>query len=186
MFNFTEATEIFFSLDGTRPAEEVEAEFKSFLASLGATYNTKDEDCKANNENNAMVVNIMSIFSYLALVIASIGVFNNIAISFHQRKREFAVMASVGMNKKRRKNMILTESMFSVVISIAITIPFLILLTGLFTGATYFLGMPMVTSLSWIILPKFSLAIAAIIFIASLSTMRKSKKLSVVQELKYE
>ena len=186
MFNFTEATEIFFSLDGTRPAEEVEAEFKSFLASLGATYNTKDEDCKANNENNAMIVNIMSIFSYLALVIASIGVFNNIAISFHQRKREFAVMASVGMNKKRRKNMILTESMFSVVISIAITIPFLILLTGLFTGATYFLGMPMVTSLSWIILPKFSLAIAAIIFIASLSTMRKSKKLSVVQELKYE
>ena len=133
-----------------------------------------------------MVVSVMAVFSYLALIIASIGIFNNITISFHQRKKEFAVMSSVGMTKKKRKNMILTESMFSVVISLLITTPFLILLTGLFTDVTYFFGIAMVTDVSWIAIPKFGLVIAAIIFIASLSTMRKSKKLSIVQELKYE
>ncbi|SEF71552.1 putative ABC transport system permease protein [Eubacterium ruminantium] len=186
VFNITEASDIFFMLDGTRAASEVEADFKGFLTTLGATYQTKAEDCKANDESNAMVVNVMAVFAYLALIIASIGVFNNITISFHQRKREFAVMSSVGMDKKRRKNMILTESMFSVVMSILITVPFMILLTDLFTGSTYFVGIPMVTKLSWITVPKFSIVLAVIIFIASLSTMKKSKKLSIVQELKYE
>ncbi len=184
--NITEVSDFWFSLDGTRAAEDVEKDFKSFLASLGATYNTKAQDCKDNEESNAMLVNIMAIFSYLALIIASIGIFNNITISFHQRKKEFAVMSSVGMTKKKRKNMILTESMFSVVLSLLITTPFLILITGLFTDVTYFLGIAMITEVSWIAIPKFGLVIAAIIFLASLSTMRKSKKLSVVQELKYE
>ena len=186
VFNIKEAGDINFSLDGTRSAQDVEKDFKSYLASLGATYSTKAEDCKNNEENNAMVVSVMAVFSYLALIIASIGIFNNITISFHQRKKEFAVMSSVGMTKKKRKNMILTESMFSVVISLLITTPFLILLTGLFTDVTYFFGIAMVTDVSWIAIPKFGLVIAAIIFIASLSTMRKSKKLSIVQELKYE
>ena len=186
IFNITEAGGINFCLDGTRSAEEVEADFKPYLSSLGATYTTKAEDCKNNNDNNAMVVKVMAVFSYLALIIASIGIFNNITISFHQRKKEFAVMSSVGMTTKRRKNMILTESIFSALISIIITIPFMVLLTTLFTGATYFIGIPMVTSLSWLTIPKFSAAVIVIIFIASLSTMKKSKKLSIVQELKYE
>ena len=186
IFNITEAGGINFCLDGTRSAEEVEADFKPYLSSLGATYTTKAEDCKNNNDSNAMVVKVMAVFSYLALIIASIGIFNNITISFHQRTKEFAVMSSVGMTTKRRKNMILTESIFSALISIIITIPFMVLLTTLFTGATYFIGIPMVTSLSWLTIPKFSAAVIVIIFIASLSTMKKSKKLSIVQELKYE
>ena len=186
IFNITEAGDINFCLDGTRSAEEVEADFKPYLSSLGATYTTKAEDCKNNNDSNAMVVKVMAVFSYLALIIASIGIFNNITISFHQRKKEFAVMSSVGMTTKRRKNMILTESIFSALISIIITIPFMVLLTTLFTGATYFIGIPMVTSLSWLTIPKFSAAVIVIIFIASLGAMKKSKKLSIVQELKYE
>jgi len=82
--------------------------------------------------------------------------------------------------------MIMLESMFSVIISVIITTPFMLLITDLFTGCTYFLGIPMVTRLSWATLPKFSLAVAAIVFVASLSTMGKSRKLSIVQELKYE
>ncbi len=186
VFNIKDATSLAFTLDKSRSAQDVERDFKSYIANLGATYSTKDEDCRANNEQNAMIVNIMSVFSYLALIIASIGVFNNISISFHQRKKEFAVMSSTGMTKSRRKNMILLESMFSVIISVIITTPFMLLLTDLFTGCTYFLGIPMVTKLSWATLPKFSLAVAAIVFVASLSTMIKSKKLSIVQELKYE
>ena len=51
------------------------------------------------------------IFSYLAIAISAIGIFNNIVICFHQRRKEFAVMASVGMNAGKRKRLILTESM---------------------------------------------------------------------------
>ena len=186
VFNIEGGESIAFSLDNSRSAAAVEQDFKGYLTTMGATYSTKDEDCRANNEQNAIIVNIMAVFSYLALIIASIGVFNNITISFHQRRKEFAVMSSAGMTKKRRRNMILLESMFSVIISVIITTPFMLLLTDLFTGCTYFLGIPMVTTLSWEILPKFSLAVAAIVFVASLSTMVKSRRLSIVQELKYE
>jgi putative ABC transport system permease protein len=122
----------------------------------------------------------------MAMIIASIGVFNNIAICFLQRKREMAVMASVGMNKGRRKRMILAESMTCVVFSILLSIPFTILLADLMTGFCVFIGMPMDVMFSWSSIMTYAPIITVIIFIASISTMRKSKKLSIVQELKYE
>ena len=184
VFHIKEASEIYISPSGN--PEAIEKEFKSYLASLGATYTTKAEDAKLNDEQNQIIVLIMAIFSYLAMIIASIGVFNNITICFFQRKREFAVMASLGMDRSRRKRLILSESMMSVILSILISIPFGILLSGLMTGFAIFIEMPMLITFSWSAVPKYALVITAIILIASLSTMRKSKKLSVIGELKYE
>ena len=133
-----------------------------------------------------MIVSVLSIFSYLAMIIASIGVFNNITICFLQRKREMAVMASVGMNKGRRKRMILAERMTCVVFSILLSIPFTILLSDLMTGFCKYVGMPMDVLFDWGSILTYAPIITVIILIASLSTMRKSRKLNIVQELKYE
>ncbi|MBO4864373.1 MAG: ABC transporter permease [Eubacterium sp.] len=183
-FKVKEASDIYFTVSGD--TAKVEKELKPFLASLGATYSTKAEDTKRNDEQNQMIVMLLAVFSYLAMIIASIGVFNNITICFLQRKREMAVMASVGMNKQRRKRLILSESMISVVISILISIPFTILLSDLMTGFCSYIEMPMDVLFDWSSLLTYSPIIAGIIFIASLSTMSKSKKLSIVEELKYE
>ena len=183
-FKIHEASGIYLKVSGDKDA--FEKELKTFLTSLGATYTTKAEDTKLNDENNQMIVSLFSIFSYMAMIIASIGVFNNIAICFLQRKREMAVMASVGMNKGRRKRLILSESMTCVVFSILITIPFSILLSDLMTGFCKYVGMPMDVLFDWGSILTYAPIIAVIIFIASLSTMRKSRKLNIVQELKYE
>ena len=183
-FKIKEATNIYVSASGDNA--KVEKAIKPYLASLGTTYSTKAEDTKHNDEQNQMIVKLLSVFSYLAMIIASIGVFNNITISFLQRKREMAVMASVGMNKGKRKGMILAESMMSVVFSILISIPFTVLLADLMTGFCAFIGIDMHVLFDWSSVLIYSPVIAVIIFIASLSTMSKSRKLSIVQELKYE
>ena len=185
-FKIKEAAAIYLEKAESSNDADIEKELKPFLASLGVTYTTKAEDTKLNDEQNQVIVSVLSIFSYLAMIIASIGVFNNITICFLQRKREMAVMASVGMNKGRRKRMILAESMTCVVFSILLSIPFTILLADLMTGFCVFIGMPMDVMFSWSSIMTYAPIITVIIFIASISTMRKSKKLSIVQELKYE
>ena len=183
-FHIKEAHTIYFATNGNEQA--VEDEMAPYLKSLGATWSTKAEDTKENNESNQQIVMIMAIFSYLAMIIASIGVFNNITICFFQRKREMAVMASVGMNKSGRMGLLLSESLASVVFSILISIPFTILLSDLMTGFCSFIGLPMNIVFSWAELPFYAAVITVIILIASLSTMLKSRRLSVIQELKYE
>ena len=183
-FHIKEASTLYFSVNGD--STSVENDMKPFLKSLGATWSTKAEDTKSNDEQNQQIVMIMEIFAYLAMIIASIGVFNNITICFFQRKKELAVMASVGMNKSKRMGLVLSESLLSVVLSIAIAIPFTILLSAAMTAFCSFIGLPMNIVFSWAQIPLYAGVITAIIFIATLSTMLKSRKLSVVQELKYE
>ena len=122
----------------------------------------------------------------IALIVASIGIFNNITISFQQRRKEFAVMSSVGMNAKKRKRLVLVENMYCVVLSIALSIPFMLLVNKLISKVMITLNMPLSLLFDWSSVPMYSAILAVVIFIASLSTMKKSKKINVVQELKYE
>jgi putative ABC transport system permease protein len=96
------------------------------------------------------------------------------------------MMTSVGMNASKRKKLVLTESMTSVICAIAATIPFSIVIIGIMTKMAYALEMGFDMALSWSSVPLFAAAAAVIILIASLSTMRKSGKLNVIAELKYE
>ncbi len=183
-FNVKEATSIAFNIIGD--ANNAEKEFKVFLSSLGATYRSNKEMMEENKRSNQEIVDILSIFAIIALVVASIGVFNNITISFQQRKKEFAVMSSIGMNAKKRKKLVFAENMYCVVMSIALSIPFTLLLNKLISKVMITLNIPLTLTFDWSSVPMYSAILAAVIFIASLSTMKKSKKINVVQELKYE
>ncbi|MBO4686018.1 MAG: FtsX-like permease family protein [Lachnospiraceae bacterium] len=184
IYHSADAGSITFNVKGDPKAAE--DSFKTMLAGYGATYEDRDTEMKNNVDQNAMIVDLISIFSYIAIAISAIGIFNNIVICFHQRRKEFAVMASVGMNAGKRKRLILTESMLCVAIAVAIAIPFSLLVNRLVTGMLYYMGVPFDILFDWKSTPTFLAAFAAIVFLASLSTMRKSKKLSVVTELKYE
>ena len=184
IFHCADAGSIAFNVIGD--AKAAEESFKAMVASYGATYQDRDTQMQANVDQNAMIVDLISIFSYIAIAISAIGIFNNIVICFHQRRKEFAVMASVGMNPGARKRLILTESMLCVAIAVAIAIPFSLLVNRLVTGMLYYLGVPFDILFDWKSLPMFLTAFAVIVFLASLSTMRKSRKLSVAAELKYE
>jgi len=183
-FHLKESNYITFDVIGDK--EAAENQFKGFLANLGATYTSRDDAMEENVESNKQLVTLLSIFAYLALIVASIGIFNNISISFQQRRREFAVMASVGLNGKKRKRLVFTENMFCVFWSIVLAIPFTILMCRVFTKVMEKINLPLVISFDAGAIPMYSIVLIAVIFIASLSTMKKSKKLNVVQELKYE
>lgn len=134
-----------------------------------------------------MIIDILSIFTYLALIIASIGIFNNISISFAQRKKDFAVMASVGMNAAKRRLMIFAESITGVIWSAAASIPYTMLLCVLAQKLLEQVGLGgMDIRFSWSQYPIYLAVIAFVIFLASIGSMKNIGRLKVVEELKYE
>ncbi|MBO4652235.1 MAG: FtsX-like permease family protein [Lachnospiraceae bacterium] len=184
LYHVSGANEITFKVTGDM--KEAEKQFKAMVTNYGATYVDRDTMCEQNIEQNDMIVKLIQVFAYLTMIIASIGIFNNIVISFRQRSREFAVLASVGMTGSARKRLILAESILCVIISLLITLPYSMLMVGVFSTLMYYVGMEFDVLFSWGEVPMYAIAILVIVTIASLSTMRKSRKLSVVAELKYE
>lgn len=175
----------FFRKDGA-DADKVEKELKEAISDLGATYITKQEMVDNNIASNKMIIDIMKIFTYLALVIASIGIFNNISICFAQRRKEFAVMASVGMNISQRRRLILTESITGVIWSAVTSIPYTILLCRLAQKMLTASGMAFDIAFSWKSFPIYLAVVAFVIFLASAGSMKNIGRLKVVEELKYE
>ena len=185
-FGIKEAYSIDFRLTKGADPAAVEKSFKSAVSELGATYISRDDMMEQNVQSNQMIINILSVFSYLALVITAIGILNNISISFQQRRKEFAVMASVGMNRSKRTNLVLTESITSVIWGIALSVPFTVMVSGILEKLFSSIDLPMPISFDWKALPVYSLVALGVVLIATLSTIRNSKKLNIVAELKYE
>ena len=133
-----------------------------------------------------MLINILSIFSYLAIFIAALGVLNNITISYLQRKGELAVLSSVGMSDGARNGMLLTESVLSVIWAVVIAIPYSYLGLSLLTKTMTAMEMPMNVVLDSKAIPLYAAAALVLIILASLPILLKGKKLSIINELKYE
>ncbi|MBR6337012.1 MAG: ABC transporter permease [Ruminococcus sp.] len=187
IFKVKESNSITFFLKDGADADKVEKALKDRVGDYGATYMSKQEMVDDNVQSNQMIIDILSIFTYLALVIASIGIFNNISISFAQRKKEFAVMASVGMNIKQRRRMILSESITGVVWSAIASIPYTMLLCILAQKLLENVDMGgLDVVFSWKQYPIYLAVIAFVIFLASIGSMKNIAKLKVVEELKYE
>jgi len=183
-FNIKEASQITFKT--TKSPEDVKKELKTVVKDFGATATTRDEFQERNVEQNQMVVDVLSIFSYLAIFIAALGVLNNIIIGFLQRKRELAVLSSVGMSDGARNGMLLTESVLSVIWSVIIAIPYSYLGLSLLTKTMTAMQMPMTVVLDIKAVPIYAIASLGLIVLASLPILLKSKKLSIINELKYE
>lgn len=186
VFKVKESDSINIYLEKGADAKQVEKDLKKAIGVYGATYTSKQEMVDDNVASNKMIIDILSIFTYLALVIASIGIFNNISISFAQRRKEFAVMASVGMNAPQRRRMILCESITGVIWSAAASIPYTMLLCILSQKLLSGVGMKMDIFFDWGSYPTYIAVVAFVIFLASVGSMKKIGKLKVVEELKYE
>ena len=183
-FNIKEATQIVFKTN--KSPGDVKNELKSVVKNFGATVTTRDEFQKQNVDGNQMIVNVLSIFSYLAIFIAALGVLNNITIGFLQRKRELAVLSSVGMSDAARNGMLLWESLLSVIWSVLIAIPYSYLGLSLLTKTMTAIEMPMNIVLDLKAVPLYAVAALVLIILGSLPILLKSNKLSIINELKYE
>lgn len=112
----------------TKDSFKVEDEIKQFYKSI----NMSEEDISISNyeesvrQNNAIVL-VISIFLYgFITVITAIGItniFNTITTNMNLRRKEFAMLKSVGMTRKEFNRMIRLESIFYGVKSLIIGIP---------------------------------------------------------------
>lgn len=168
------------------PAEKAKKVLEKQLKGLGTSIETKNEMRKENEESNSQFTDILSIFSYVTMIIGAFGIVSNVAISFIQRKREIAVLSSIGLTKGGRGFMIFLESIFQALIGCIVS---LVAACGInLCMADIFKFLTIDLELAYPYKSIIIIVIAAILLMlfTSLSSIFKSRKLNIVEELKYE
>jgi len=173
-------------LNTTKEPELVKKDIEKLVRQLGGTISTFEEQ-KANNiKQNQQLIDILSIFSLMAIFIGALGAINNMLISFIQRKKELAVLSSVGMTTGQRGVMLMIESLLCVVWSTAIVTPYCYLVVSLISKCTELMGMPLEIRFDVTSMVPFFITSIIIFIIATLPVLFNNKKLSIIQEIKYE
>lgn len=129
---------------------------------------------------------ILQGFSLMTLIIGVCGVFNNLVISFLERKRSLAMMRSVGMSKKQTVKMILIESLTGGIIGGSV---------GILTGTLLISIVPFLLKAINKVVPihyslkEYLISFSAGILIkvaASVGPGLKSSRMSIIEAIKYE
>lgn len=142
-----------------------------------------------NRQRDEQLVLLMSVFIYgfitLISIISIANIFNTISTSIALRKREFAMLKSVGMTPKSFNKMINYESVFYGVKSLLYGIPISI-------GIMYLLHLSVTNtfeygfSLPWMSLLYVVIAVFVIVGSAMLYSISKIKKDNIIETLKQE
>ncbi|MCR5628687.1 FtsX-like permease family protein [Eubacterium sp.] len=184
LYGLREARGITFEI--VKDGASMDKKYQQMTKKYGATVKSKEEEKQLNVENNAVMMKMFSAFAYIALGVAAIGIFNNITICFMQRRKEFAVMTSVGMNKSKRRNLILAENMMCAVWSVIVAIPIAFAFNIGIESLLKSMDTPMPVNFDLKAVLVYGLVVIGIVIVASLSALKKSKNISVIAELKYE
>lgn len=167
-------------------ADEAKTALEKKLKGLGVTTITKVEMAKRNKEGNKQMTNVLGIFSYITMVIGAFGIIGNVSISFLQRKRDIAVMSSVGLSKGGRSFMILLEGAFQALLGLVISLVAAWGINLCLEDIFKFLTIDLELVYPYKSVGAIVLATLALMLFTSLSALFKSKRLQIVQELKYE
>lgn len=141
---------------------------------------------KANISKSSDLMNTLQSFSTMALIIGAFGMVNNLMVSFLERRRELAVLASLGMSNLQRGKMILIEGLFSGIIGG---------LLGCLLGMCLVVFIPEITLVLDTYLkmkvPMDQVIVlgvvgAVLMMIASFVPLIKARSISIVEEIKYE
>lgn len=168
------------SNDPVKTQQEIE-EMKDFKMSIYNAYKSRQQD--------EQLIMLMSVFTYgfIALItaISIANIFNTISTSISLRKREFAMLKSVGMTPKSFNKMINYESIFYGIKSLLFGLPISI-------GVMYLIYKALMNTFSYgFTLPWVSIlyAVAAVFIIvgsAMLYSSAKVKKENIIEALKQE
>ncbi len=142
-----------------------------------------------NRQNSEQMIMLMSIFTYgfiaLITLISIANIFNTISTSISLRKREFAMLKSVGMTPNGFNKMINYESIFYGIKSLLYGLPISIVVMylihrSMMSSFSYGFGLP------WMSILYVIAAVFIIVSLAMLYSSSKVKKENIIDALKQE
>lgn len=146
-------------------------------------------DYTASQESDRAMITVINVFSYgfitLISLIAAANVFNTISTNINLRRREFAMLKSIGMTPKAFSKMMNFECLLYGFKGLLYGLPVSFIITWMIYRAV---GQGLVTSF---FIPWYSIAIAVgsvflVVFITMLYSMRKIQKENTIDTLKNE
>ena len=159
---------------------------KQELSGYGAEITDKQDQVDAAEEEMRQFTDILSVFSYVIMIMGALAVISNVTISFLQRKKDMAVMTSIGISPPQKTGMLLLESLTVAVAGIVF---------GVISGgiSLYLLGdvftllmLDLNLGYDGAVLGVISLATVLIVMLTAVPVVIKCEKLDIVKELKYE
>lgn len=156
------------------------------LKGLPISISTRQDSINHDSENCKQIVSLLSIFSYITMIIGSFGILSNISLSFLQRKRELAVLSSIGLTNGSRNCMILCESFIETIIGLIFSFISASLIIVLLRDIFKYLVLDMDFSYPFGSIPFVVVLVVLLTFITSVPSLVKSKNLKIVSQLKYE
>lgn len=90
--------------------ENLAKRLKSRFADIIPVIMTRNEIHKMNEQANSQIFLLLNGFLLLTVFCCGIGMINNLAISFLERRRSLAVLGSIGMSKRQSLKLVLLEA----------------------------------------------------------------------------
>jgi putative ABC transport system permease protein len=175
----------FRSHDPMKSAAQMEVMMKEAGVTSGYNlYNTAE--AAAQNRNILMIINVFTYgFVILISLITIANVFNTISTSINLRKREFAMLRSVGMGGKSFNRMMNFECIFYGLKALLYGLPASVLVTFLIYKATL-KGIDVTFTLPWgsIVLAIFS--VFFVVFVTMIYATSQIKKANVIDALRVD
>ncbi|NFL81449.1 FtsX-like permease family protein [Clostridium sporogenes] len=165
---------------------ELDKKLREDLEKYNVVITKKSDDLKTDLEVNKGLMNSLESFSLMSLIIGSLGMMNNLMVSFIYRKREFAVLASVGMSKLKRGKLLFIEG-----ITLGVFGGILGVLEGVYISMflgeiTYSLDSYIITTIPLKLIILLGFLAVVLVIVASFVPIFKSSNMSIVEEIKYE
>lgn len=162
--------------------EEIKSKYRGEPFDVITMKDLEDQNYAAN----ASIFGSMEAFAYLAAIIGIFGIINNYIISFIERKRSLAMYRSVGMSRRQIVGMMIVESATCGVIGgiMGVTAGLMMVYTVPYVMEAMDFAMPILLNPS-VLLVSFLLG-AGITLVASVSPIKKTSRLNLIEALKYE
>jgi len=166
--------------------KEVEKTLREKLIRRKTTISRIQALKEAELAGNQRVFSILDMFSIFTLFIGILGVFNNLIVSFLERKRSFAMFRSVGMSKSQILKMLFLESLSGGIIGGVMGVVTGIIMISDMPYVMKAINQPIEISVSAHYLLIYFMAGIVITVLASVTPAMKTSKLNIIEAIKYE
>ncbi len=151
-------------------------------------YNLQDQ--AAYEESDRNIITIVNVFSYgfiiLISLIAVANVFNTLSTNIALRKRDFAMLCSIGMTQKGIRKMLRYECVLYGLRSLIIGIPVSLVVSGCIYLVTTGALQGALFQVPWTAILVAVICVFAVVFVTAMYAVRRLQKENIIEALKEE